>query len=68
MQRHEVKILSYIRNFKKILFICPICRENNSVMIDNEDVREVEFRCDGCRKKYIAGFDQLGPIIEMTGK
>ena len=68
MQRYEVKILSYIRNFKKILFICPVCRENNSIMIDNEDIREVDYRCDCCRQKYIAGFDQLGAIIEMTGK
>ena len=68
MQKHEVKILSYIRNFKKIIFICPVCRENNSVMIDNEDVREIEFRCDACKEKYVAGLDQLDAIIETLGK
>ena len=68
MQRHEVKILSYIRNFKKIIFICPICRENNSLILDREDLEEQEFRCDSCRQKYLVGLAQLPAIIEMTGK
>ena len=39
MQKYEVKILLIFVTSRKILFICPICRENNSIMIDNEDIR-----------------------------
>jgi hypothetical protein len=68
MQKHEVKVLSYIRNFKKVIFICPLCRENNSFMLKNEDDREVEFRCDACRETYLANFEQLVPIIASFRK
>ena len=63
MEKFEVKILSYIGNFRKVLFICPVCRENNSAVLDNEDVREIEFRCDGCRQKYTATLNSLNDII-----
>lgn len=64
MDKHEVKILSYIGNFKKVIFICPLCRENNSLMLKDASQREVEFRCDGCRQKYIADLKQLNAIID----
>jgi len=67
MQTYEVKILSYIRNFKKILFICPLCRENNSYVIENEEVKEFKFKCDCCRKEYVAGIQSLEEILKSMG-
>ncbi len=67
MDKFEVKILSYIRNFKKILFICPLCRENNSHVLENEGSKEFEFKCDCCRKEYIAGVQSLEEIIKSMG-
>lgn len=64
MQKFEVKILSYIRNFKKVLFICPLCRENNSFVIDSEEVTEFKFKCDCCRKEYVAGIASLEEILK----
>ena len=67
MEKFEVKILSYIRNFKKVLFICPLCRENNSHVLENEDVKEFEFKCDCCRKEYTAGIQSLEEILKSMG-
>ncbi|MCM8526277.1 MAG: hypothetical protein NE327_07155 [Lentisphaeraceae bacterium] len=64
MEKFEVKILSYIRNFRKVLFICPLCRENNSFVIENEAQKEFKFKCDCCRKDYIAGVQSLEEIIK----
>jgi transposase-like protein len=67
METFEVKILSYIRNFRKIIFICPICRENNSCVIADEAVLSSTFKCDGCRKSYTADFSQLKNILISMG-
>ena len=67
MQKHEVKILSYIRNFKKVIFICPICRENNSLMLSSEVDREVKFRCDACRETYLTDLVQLSQVTGSLG-
>ncbi len=64
MEKHEVKILSYIRNFKKIIFICPVCRENNSHIVANENISEFTFKCEACRKQYIAGVNSLQEILK----
>jgi transposase-like protein len=64
MEKHEVKILSYIRNFKKIIFICPICRENNSHIIKDENIREFDYKCEACRKQYIVGVNSLQEILK----
>lgn len=64
MEKHEVKILSYIRNLKKVLFICPLCRENNSFILESEEQREFEFKCDCCRKEYITGVQSLEEILK----
>ena len=53
MEKYQVKVLSYIGNFKKFIFICPICRENNSIMINDVNASEVVYRCDACRQKYL---------------
>jgi hypothetical protein len=67
MEKYEVKVLSYIRNFKKVIFICPLCRENNSSMLESEELRDFEFRCDSCRKTYRVGLLSLEPIIASMG-
>ena len=67
MEKFEVKILSYIRNFRKLLFICPLCRENNSHIIESEDVKEFKYKCDCCRKDYIAGVESLEIILKSMG-
>ena len=67
MEKKQVKILSYIRNFKKIIFICPLCRENNSLMLKDEALQEVEFKCDSCRQHYIVDLQPLQGIIESMG-
>jgi transposase-like protein len=68
MKKYEVKILSYIANFRKVIFICPLCRENNSLVLDDEQQREKKFRCDGCRQSYLAGVSSLEPILSSMGK
>ena len=67
MEKYEVKVLSYIRNFKKVIFICPLCRENNSCMLESEELRDFEFKCDSCRKTYRVGLLSLKPIIASMG-
>ena len=67
MQTFEVKILSYIRNFRKVLFICPLCRENSSFVIESEEVEEFKFKCDCCKKEYTAGIQSLQEIIKSMG-
>ena len=67
MEKYQVKVLSYIGNFKKVLFICPICRENNSIMLLSNDQTEVKYKCDCCRKEYIIGLDSLQDIMKGMG-
>jgi transposase-like protein len=68
MEKYEVKILSYIRNFRKVMFICPLCRENNSCMLKSEEERTFDFKCDNCRKSYTLDLSSLEAIISSMGK
>ena len=67
MEKHKVKILSYISNFKKVLFICPVCRENNSIMLLSEDQETIKYKCDACRQQYIVDLAELPGIIAGMG-
>jgi len=67
----KIKILSYIANMRKIIFACPLCGENNSLI--HEEVlnkeRSIDFRCSNCARLFKGDFSSLNELsIELGGK
>ena len=46
------KILSYIANMNKLLFACPKCWAQNSVILKEGGKEEFHHKCQHCRQEY----------------
>ncbi|MDD7987380.1 hypothetical protein PQO01_20705 [Lentisphaera marina] len=57
----KIKILSYIRNMRKIIFACPLCSENNSLIHDelNDAAILIDFKCPNCARSFRGDFSAL---------
>ena len=48
----KVKILSYIANMNKLLYGCPFCRAQNSMILKTDEIKTASHKCAQCRKSY----------------
>ena len=57
----KIKILSYIKNMRKIIFACPLCSENNSLVHEDLISAEtlIDFRCPNCARSFRGDFSSL---------
>ena len=68
MFSQKIKILSFIKNMRKIIFACPICLENNSIILDEDlpDDMIIKFKCQVCARSISGDFHNLQQISELT--
>ena len=48
----QAKILSYIGNMNKLLYACPYCWAQNSMILKPEEKTTASHKCAQCRKAY----------------
>ena len=48
----KIKILSYIANMNKLLYACPYCRNQNSMILNPHAIHKADHKCAQCRKEY----------------
>ena len=60
----KIKILSYIKNMRKIIFACPLCSENNSLIHDEALGTEIiiDFVCPNCGRSFSGDFSGLNEL------
>ena len=60
----KIKILSYIANMRKIIFACPLCGENNSLVHDESigEEKHIKFRCSNCGRSFNGDFSSLNDL------
>ena len=64
MNLTKIKILSYIANMRKIIFACPLCGENNSLIHEEFKGEEmhIKFRCYCCGRSFNGDFSSLNDL------
>lgn len=64
----KIKILSYIKNMRKIIFACPLCSENNSLIHEEFTSEEtlIDFRCPNCARSFRGDFSSLQEIEQSV--
>ena len=64
MSYPKIKILSYIGNMKKVIFACPMCRENNSLQLSETDLEDylIQFRCSNCGRTAKRDFSKISEL------
>ena len=63
---HKVKILSYIKNMNKLLYVCPFCYTSNSMILNSEELDFTQHKCAQCRKEYDMDISALGRSEEQS--
>ncbi|MEN9362600.1 MAG: hypothetical protein RL095_4135 [Verrucomicrobiota bacterium] len=65
----KLRILSYIRNFRKVVFTCPRCQEPSSVQL-NADLSDCirPYRCDNCRLKIQIDLGEVRDLDQQVEK
>ena len=68
MHSPKIKILSFIKNMRKTIFACPICLENNSIILPEElpDDMIIKFKCQVCARTVHGDFCNLKQISDLT--
>lgn len=61
MSYPKIKILSYIGNMQKVIFACPMCSENNSLILTEDQCKDylIKFRCQNCGRSAKRDFSEL---------
>lgn len=64
MNAEKIKVLSCIKNLRKIIFACPRCLDNNSIILPQTIADTQKHRCDSCRQSYDMDLSDVKPFFE----